>query len=518
MKFIKTHSKDLCFLFLAISLALIIRLYSHHHNPVINPDGANCYIQQAKAIYYGQFHKITLCYSYLSLYPILVALCYPLIGDWVLSGQIVSLVFSLLSFIPLYYFTKKFFDDKICFLILIIWACIPSYVIWSYYVIRDTIYWFFSLLGLYFFILYLHKRKNFIFICSLLCFIIGAWCRIECLLYLSTSVLFFTYINIKNKKQLILFSLFFIAFIIITSIILYSSSISLHDFFAYEKILNRVKYVVSRYESLREVIKKFEDYDTGLGFHYFFSNCKNLLWWIALGTLIIAISKALYFPFFVLFSMGLYLAKGSIKKDIRFKYLFLNVVLSFLALYVQILYNWAASTRYMALLLFPGFVFIGYAFKSILHFIESKYPNLSNMLFLLILLSIFVVTFPKNFYKKKNPDNIVYRQIGLEIAKSNKSNKIIKVGGAFKRVNIIYFYANINYHGPVCFPSYLAFSRQEVSPELILSRNLDYYVMKSEKEKKLYEFPGFNKYFKEIASFKTKKLGTLKLLKINKNE
>lgn len=516
MYFQKKYKGEIYYLIFPIIIAIITRLYSLYYNNVINPDGADCYIQQAKAIYYGQFDSITSCYPYLSLYPILIAFQYKIISNWVLAGQLVSLFFSILSFFPLYFLIKKFFNEKISFLVLFIWGCIPSYVIWSHYVIRDTVYWFFALSGLYFIISYLEKRNIYLFILSLIFFLLGAWCRVECLTYLLTSLLFFLILNKKNTKLLLMSLLFLCFFILICLVILLSFHIPVVEILPYEKIISRIKYLIYNYESLRQVLERFEDWDTGFGFHYFFSNTKNILWWIALGALLISTAKALYPPFFLILIIGLVIAKRNLKQNIKIYFILSNLILAFIILYLQVLYNWAISTRYIALLLFPGFIFLGYGLQSIVTFINNKFIAVSKYSMIFFCITIFLITFPKNFIREKNLDNYIYREIGYQIAKKEKHNKIIRIGGSFKRINLIYFYANLDFRGPVCFAPELRITTKELSSELLIKRNLSYYVSTSNDLKKISKDNAYKSFFKEVVTYNSEKHGVLKLLKIEK--
>ncbi|WP_459892733.1 hypothetical protein [Desulfothermus okinawensis] len=225
-------------------------------------------------------------------------------------------------------------------------------------------------------------------------------------------------------------------------------------------------------------------------------------------------AKAFYLPFFVITLIGIYLAKQSLKKDIKVNFLFLCFICGLIILYLQTLYDWAITNRYIVLILFPSFIFMGYVIDAFIKFIANNFSKISQFSIILFCIIIFLVTFPQNFLKTKNPDKIIYRKIGYKISKIDKQNKIIRVGSSIKRTNIIYFYANINFPGPVCFPSELRISSKELSTNLLINRNIDYYVATSSDLKKINTSTGYKLYLKKLYTFNTKKHGPLILLKI----
>ena len=394
----------------------------------------------------------------------------------------------------------------------------PCFVIYSYKVIRDPVYWFCSLSGLCLFVAYLHNKKWYYVPLSLLFFIIGAWARVEGCLYLITSLIFIFYVNKVNKKIIFIIVLSCITLFVCKWVFSLYLDVSILKILPYEKLYNRIKYTVQNYELLRDFIKKFEDYETGGKFHYFFSNTKNLLWWIAIGSLLQAIVKALYFPFFVILCIGFYKITERIKKDIRICFLFFNILGGIVILYMQTIFNWAIATRYIALLLFPSFVFIGYGIEAIIKFIESKkYIIIVKYSTFILAIFILLITSNKNFFRRRNQDNIVYREVGQYIAKIEKYRKRVEVAGSFKRINLIHFYANLDYPGVTCFPYKNRLLEKKLTPNIILTTNVDYYIWDKKSSSKIsLELIKESKYFKELHRWNTKKRGEIVLFKVIK--
>ena len=182
-----------------ISLGFLLRLYSFLGTPVINAD-ATYYIQQAKALHYGFHDRILSCYGYLSNYPILIALAYKIFGDWVIAAKGVSLLFGTITLVPLYWLVRRFFDENISVVTLLVFAVCPPFVEASREVIRGPVYWFFAVMGLYLFVLQIEKRKDSYLFLSSLSFILGAWARAEATLFIFVSAAFLLLMNDDGRS------------------------------------------------------------------------------------------------------------------------------------------------------------------------------------------------------------------------------------------------------------------------------------------------------------------------------
>jgi len=73
----------------------------------MNNDGP-VYIHQARALYYGLWQSINTCsVDWLTPYSILIALAYPITGDWVNAAMAVNLIFGTLMIIPSLFFSAS---------------------------------------------------------------------------------------------------------------------------------------------------------------------------------------------------------------------------------------------------------------------------------------------------------------------------------------------------------------------------------------------------------------------------
>ena len=500
--------KKALLLLFVIFFGFALRCLTFYFNPFINPDGV-LYVNQAKAIYFKKYNLITSCYSYLSPCPLLIAFFYLFIPNWVIAAKSVSLFFATLSFIPLYFLLKEFLNTNETYLTMLTWACMPHFVYHSQQVIRDPIFWFFSILGLFLFAKYFRIKKVSLLLLSSICFLIGSWARIEGILYIAVSCIFLFIISIKDHNwRAFFFFLVPIIFILLVGIVLAKfQHKDISKLVPYGRILNRVNYTVKRYNELRNVLKKFDSIETGGKFRFFFKDARYLLWWIAIGTVIRNLFRAIFLPFGILIFWGIFKSSHLIKQNKIFLYFLSLSIGAILILYAQALYNWAVSTRYIALFLFPSFVFLGLGIRELIKKLSFKYST--------ALIACLIVFLPMKKLvinmTEKNRDYFTYKEIGRYIAKNEGYKRKIKVAGTFKRINIVHFYANENYPGVVCFDRKF-FISNKISADFILKLGCDYFIWD---EKHSYKISlqeilkNSPKKFIELNRWKTKKLGEM---------
>jgi hypothetical protein len=178
---IEIGSLPICWIVL---LALMVRLYACLTTHIVNPDGIH-YIHQARAIFYGQWERLTTCHiNYVSILPIFIASAFAIVRDWVIAGRLVTLLFGTATLIPLYFLLKRFLDKTLCNLTILIYALIPVFVNRSADIVRGPIFWFFLSLGMLFFVSQWdneqrrHPFRSDLMLSSL-CFLFATWTRTE---------------------------------------------------------------------------------------------------------------------------------------------------------------------------------------------------------------------------------------------------------------------------------------------------------------------------------------------------
>jgi len=501
-----------------ISLGFLLRLYSFLGTSVINAD-ATYYIQQAKAIHYGFHDRILSCYGYLSSYPILIALAYKILGDWVIAAKGVSLLFGTITLVPLYWLVRRFFDEKISAVTLLVFAVCPPFVEASREVIRGPVYWFFTVLGLYLFVLQIEKRKDSYLFLSSLSFILAAWARAEATLFIFVSATFLLLMNEDGRyRRLISFVLpvFLLSLCGIVLCLVWRYDVT--EVLGIHRAMARVTGLIDSYQSLRQNLGGFVD-ETPAGFSpYFFPTVRNLIWVIALAALLVQISEAFFPPFFIVFLLGLLGSRNRIGKDHRLAYLSLSSAASLILLYAQVLHNWAMSSRFIALFLFPAFVFIGLGVDKIVHFFNNRLRTKHALVYRVVWLLVLLVALPKDIGSHDRADKVVFKEIGEFISSHKGHEGEISVAGTFKELRLVHFYAHINDLKAPCFnQGSILNKRKEMTLQGLRDKAFDYFIWQAKSPsidgEKLRQGEGDTAV--KLKEWESAKLGRLILFKIN---
>ena len=132
-------------LWILLSLACIVRLYVWYVTPVLAKDGIS-YINIAKHFINGNFAG-GLTHPYHPLYPLFISLGSVANLEHELSGRIISLLFSILSILTVYIFSKRLFNPQLAFITALLIAFHPYSVRLSVDVRSESLYFFFYMLG-----------------------------------------------------------------------------------------------------------------------------------------------------------------------------------------------------------------------------------------------------------------------------------------------------------------------------------------------------------------------------------
>ena len=343
------------------TLGFVIRLFACQYTYIVNPDGG-LYIHQAKAIYYGQWDQLSSCgVSFVSNYPIFIVGGYTIFHDWIISAKAVSLIFGSMTLIPIYFLLLRFLDGKICILSALVFAVTPLFVARSADVIRDPIYWFFAALGLYFFVSSNQGKYRLPMLFASLSFIMAAWARIEAILYIIVSCVFILAARQNKKLERILI---FVSPPILLLILLFTSlslfDVSNQNIFRCQEIKEKFSEPLVQYQNLRESLEELVSRNPDGVLPHFVQKARNMVWLVALGTVIKYTVDAYFYPFFVIFLVGLAGARRKLKEDSRILYLALNSVLALALLYVHLMQTWMIYYRFAVPFFLPSFVFLGF--------------------------------------------------------------------------------------------------------------------------------------------------------------
>jgi len=441
-------SNKVLFVFL---LGFGLRFYACVNTPIINPDGVH-YIHQARAIYYGEWKSITDCsLTYVSNYPFFVAGAYTIFHDWIIAARSISLFFGFAALIPLYFLLKRFFDDNISGLCTLIFALIPVFVGRSGDVLRGPVYWFFLMLGLYLFIGQVDNKSRIYLILSNLSFLMATWARIEAILFIIVSCFYILFIEKEKKlERLAIFISPLVAIIVICIAVVLISDVSVEDVYRTREVLYKFTDTVDQYQELRTGLRVLaaRHWDNVVG--EFLPKARNLIWLVALGTVVRYVVATFFYPFFFIFLIGLGGIWERIKNDRRVLYLSFLSISGLVLLYIHILHKWVITYRFLVVVILPSCILAGFGLEKILRFLQVRLGLKESAALTVVCVLILVSGLPKNL-KPRETDRAIFRQIGEIIAKREGNHRVITVTAAPSTVQKwVSFYANLKYPGVFC--------------------------------------------------------------------
>ena len=167
------------------------------------------YITVAKYFANGEFAKGLSLYP-MPLYPLLLVFVHFLIPDWIVSGYVVSITSMILATIPLYYITKTLFGIKPAFWASVIFALLPEFNKWSFYISRDALFLFIFGSAIYFSWQSVKKTDPLIFISTFILAWISILIRIEGILFIPfyfCTLVLFAIINRELRHHFLLRSI-----------------------------------------------------------------------------------------------------------------------------------------------------------------------------------------------------------------------------------------------------------------------------------------------------------------------
>lgn len=436
---------------LLLLLALLLRLVSFCNEPLINPDGI-AYVLQAKAFFLQQTEPLLTVYPYPTNLALMIAGVYHLIGDWVLSGQLISLFFSLLTIIPFYFLNRIFWSRGTTFTIVILYVVSPVFVEFSHEIIRGPQFWFFLVLGLWAFCRFLVAEKPPLYLLPIttIAFLMAAWSRIEGLLPLFLAGVYLLFhADYRKKNYLAAYFLPFLLILFFSWGLGFShkfSSIDLLEIFT-RGFGERLTAAINRFQWLRQSLLNLETKPPFGVAPYFFDEARDMLFFLALGVSGHSIIKTFGHLFFLITIFGLIKFKGiaTFNKSQKNAKLFLKLLITCgtIFIYIQILLNWCSSERFVALIYFPGLIFSGYGFNKIFSFIRAHWPNSRPVIY--CCLGLLIWALPAILKSSHLSRSVAFKEIGQNLAKRNLPNHEIKLCSTSSKVLFTHFYAYLNH-------------------------------------------------------------------------
>jgi hypothetical protein len=445
---------------LVILIGIAIRAFAAFQTYVINPDGM-LYIQQAKAIFHGDWQLLRSCLPFVSSYPFLIAAAHWAVPSWIDSARVISVLFGSLTLVPLYFLLRRFADERTSCLCVLLYAFIPYLVGGSADLIRDPIGWFFLVSGCYFFVRQLETRetlrKRFFYLTSsYVLFLMAGWARPETFMFLIFSCCYSFLHSLFSEDKRYFFvaiaSLLPVGFFLMAGIMLFDPSFSDYS----GKAAVKLSASLEHYRNLRQQLGALaDDLDRGV-LKSFLSKTRNLIWLVDLGVLIGSSFAGIFYPYVPFFGLGFFGLWARLRKDPKVVYLFSLSMLGYGLLLFHVLQFWYFEYRFLHIVILPGCILAAFGIEKTIQVFQARMGWKASVA--VVVISFYIIAFGlgKNI-KKREEDKVVSLNIAEYISKQEKPGFEFTsiLTGESSLLKLVPFYVNL--HLPIGFcPFYVA--------------------------------------------------------------
>lgn len=442
-----------------LSLAFAVRLAATLATPVINLDGI-LYINHAKNLLHGNIAESLACNSgFLPLNSVLIALSSLLLSNWIVAAKTVSLICGWTTLLATYLISRRFFDERICVFILLLFSFIPIMVNSSVEIIRDPVAWMFFTFAVFLFIKNQEKHSSIkLFFCGLF-FLLASWARVEFLFLYLASGLFLLVVRSPSKTVVRPLLSLFAPLAIVGLISLSNGALALFVQHLEAPLpINsaHVEGLLERYTNLQQQIKLIAADLTGGGDadlpKNFLPEAANLLWLIAFGMITTHLCEAVFYPYLLLFLMGISSIKV-IRADRRQCYLLWMTLIAFILIYAQVLRGWVLEYRWLAPIILSTLVLAGAGIQYLDRFLR-KHVHPSPKIAGAIICVLIILPGAAKLLQQRYDHQSIFLSISKTIITEQHGKRtpvhIASTQGTINVRNLVAFYANLALPQMVC--------------------------------------------------------------------
>ncbi len=445
------HFRQYGWLWLVFSTGILLRVWAVWQTAIINPDGA-LYIFQAKAILAGRWDQLTTCsLTYISVYPFLIAGAYAVIGNWIIAPQIVSMLFSSATLIPIYLTCRRLFDTRVAALASLIAVMNPVMCSRSGDVVRGPVCWFFLSLGIYGVVRYWDARSRHVYLFfSTIAFILAAWARIEAILLIGVTGIFISFLGTRGLlKRMTAFALplFFLGACVIACMAFLD--VPMDRLLRLDGVLKKGTAFIDSYQQVSSYLETAKTSELPITIQFFLPEAENHIWLIGLGTILNRTLESFFYPFIPFFLIGLWQFRQIKHSDSRWWYFLLAFVFGYLLLYLHLLTVWVLEYRFLMLVFIPGIPFAAAGLHFCVEQIERRWGWQRNRIIWVMALVLLVAGLPKNL-QQRDPDKIVFVEVATRIAEIQGPDEPALISSSVHTHRLISLYANIDHLNPPC--------------------------------------------------------------------
>ena len=401
----------------AIRLLLFIQPYT------INPDGV-LYIQQAQALALHDFKAVTACgLTFVSTYPLLVAMAHGLVHDWLFSARLISLIFGTLTLVPIFLTANLFFNRRISSVVCLVYAMIPAMVTGSVAVIRDPTCWFFMTTGIYLVLAATREeRPAWLMVTGSFAFILAMLTRIETGILLAATLLYLCLSPTTKRWQMLTF--FLLPPLIFSMVVGLTMLIANFDTTNYLRIKsltyrlsNPFDVILYPYRMVRNALQIQIAATDNFTMQSFLIEARRGMWFLAIGAILNRFLEAFFYPYALLAIIGLRRIGREISSTPQIQYFLIMYIAVLAVLYQNTFTSWVIEYRYLMMLIIPCLQLVGYGLEELTRLATRIFHTEERIVIFIIGFLVFFAALPKNSTFPQHDDDL-YKAAGEIIARA----------------------------------------------------------------------------------------------------
>jgi hypothetical protein len=318
-------------------------------------------------------------------------------------------------------------------------------------VVREPVFWFFLSLGLYGFVTHFHRRHAALYLIGApLAFLTAAWTRIEGIIVIPLALFFLAWASPTARIRRCLLFLLPIVLLIMAGVAV--AMLTGRDVSAYLRtgeVMEKALAFTDSYRLLREQLQQAVDPQTAEPLRWFLPEARSTIWLVALGVLINRIAEGFFYPFVLIYLLGLLGIKSRLAADRRLVFVVVLIVSILALLYLHTLQTWMLFYRFIVFAILPSAVLAAFGAD----FVASRISRVTAFRPVGVLIGlgllIVLVSLPKNL-APRDPEKNVFREIGRQAAAHRTGTGAAHIATTVDRQRWISFYANLDVELPPC--------------------------------------------------------------------
>lgn len=429
--------------------AFLLRIIKVYQDTVIAHDGI-LYIKMAKIVASGDLGRISE-YSFFNLYPVLIILAQSVFGDWELSGRMVSAILGALTVIPLFLMVRKMIDQRVALITSLLYLISPHFIECSSEVLRESSFWFFSMMALWSAWEGIGEKKWYLLSLSGIFTGLASFTRIE---GLAVFIVIFLWIvlflrkkgfGLKKTFAFLLIFAFSFPLLISPSLWIIKTKLGRWEFGQVGGYLKNLPYLIYGTEKVLEVSPDVLE-KTAIQFKGFLEISKRHRYILFISEVLYKFFKSHSIVFFFLLLFGI-LRRKSIPYSGNEWAILLWFGVFFLLSFFYMTKHYYFSTRHGLLMGFPALIWSGIGFYELKDRIESwaarkkGISSFARFTVLILILLVLLLTISKTFLSSQD-GKIVLKKTGSYLKASGYSN--LKFAGQPEFIRVA-FYADSEY-------------------------------------------------------------------------